>query len=359
MEERRHHERELATRFVRATLAIGVAALLLALFSPFLSSIAWAAVLCYALRPVHQRVLLGTGGRQLVSALLMSVVLTVGLILPIISLSFLIGEELVRLYTDMAETMARGEGLLHERWRSNPLVAMALDRLQQYERLTGTDLRSSFADNLNAIGKALIEQLTGLTTDLLLGVLELLLTIVCAFFFFRDWDAIAAWLGNVLPFSRQRQELMVRRIDEVVKGSIYGNTAVAVLEGLVGGVAFWATGLPSPVLWGTVMGLLSYLPVAGASLIWIPAALYFLTEGAYGPMTGILIAGALITLVDYGVRNLLVASRVRLHPLLVFFSVLGGIKLLGLLGLVAGPLTVALGKATVEIYQTEQAKAAG
>src|SRR5574341_1103531 len=188
MEQHRQQERELAVRLVRIALAFGLGSLLLILFRPFFSILAWAAILSYALSPLHRHLVQATGGRRTISALLMCLLLTVGLILPLVSLSFLIGEELARAYTTitgLVEQGAREDALLPEQWRQHPMIAAALERLEGYERLTGRNFRAVLADDLAELGKSLVGQLTSLATNVLLGVIELLLIPFCCFFFFQ------------------------------------------------------------------------------------------------------------------------------------------------------------------------------
>jgi predicted PurR-regulated permease PerM len=197
-----------------------------------------------------------------------------------------------------------------------------------------------------------------LATNLLLGVFELGFILIVSFFFFRDGDMVVSQLRELLPFSDERQTLILQRFEEVVTGSIYGNALVSVIVGVIGGLAFWAAGLHSPVLWGTVMGILAYLPIAGAPLVWIPAAVYLFFQSAYMQLGIVCLAGAVIFFLDHVTRNVFVASRVRLHPLLVLFSVFGGIKLFGFLGLVAGPLIVAVARVFLDIYRMDKERRA-
>lgn len=150
----------------------------------------------------------------------------------------------------------------------------------------------------------------------------------------------------------ERQALLSRRLDEVVKGAVYGNTIIALMEGLIGGVAFWSVELPSAGLWGAAMGILAYLPLVGAGLIWIPAAGYPSWQGTYLKTVVLVGAGVAMAVMDHLVRTILAGDRSHLHMVLVFFSVLGGLQFFGLIGVVAGPLVVAMGITLVEGYQT-------
>jgi predicted PurR-regulated permease PerM len=346
-------DQDQAARLVRLALAAGVAYLLFQTFSPFFTAIAWAAVLSYSLYPLHQRLVRATRGQKIFSALLMCGTVTVVIILPLLYLSALVGEELARTYKAVMSLVEHG-GLLESVQRKYPFVSVVTDRLQEYERLTGTSLRAALTDNLQGMGQWLFEEATLVATNVLLGLFQTILMLVCTFYFFLDGDRVRRWIENALPLSLQQQRIVFERFDEVVRASVEGSTIVAILEGLLGGLAFWIAGLPTPVLWGVIMGLLAYVPAAGASLVWIPAALYLWFIGSYGNMAVVCVAGGLIALLDQVLRTVLVGNRSKLHPMLVFFSVLGGIHVFGILGIVAGPLLVAIGRAMLDIYRLEK-----
>jgi predicted PurR-regulated permease PerM len=134
-----------------------------------------------------------------------------------------------------------------------------------------------------------------------------------------------------------------------------GNTLMAAIEGIVGGLAFWLVGLPAALLWGTAMAVLAYLPLVGAALIWGPVAIYLLIQAQYVPATVLCVAGLVIVVLDYVVRTIVVGGASKLHTLLTFFGVLGGIQFFGLVGIVAGPLVVAVSLALLESYRAERA----
>ena len=162
------------------------------------------------------------------------------------------------------------------------------------------------------------------------------------------------WMKDLLPLEQVQQKVVIRRFDEVVKGAVLGNTMVAALEGIVGGMAFWIVGLPSPLLWGAVMAILAYLPLVGAATVWGPVAIYLWIQGDYLSGTILSIAGLIIAVLDYLVRTIVVGGASKLHTLLTFFAVLGGIQFFGLVGIVAGPLVVAVSFALLDSYRVER-----
>lgn len=339
---------------VRMALAAGILALGFSVFRPFLSPLLWAGVLCYALYPLYTRLVRATGGRRTVSALAMCLILTVGIIVPLVYLSVLIAEDLTETYRTIVASLMEKERPLFAEWRKYPFLAALADALQNLERLTRTDLRVSLAENLADLGRVLVEQVTRLVTHALYALVQLGMILLCAFYFFRDGDALVNWLRAMSPIAPERQRLLGRRFDEVVKGAVYGNTLIALLEGVIGGLAFWIVGLPSAVLWGAVMAVFAYLPLVGAGFIWVPAAAYLFWQGAYVKFAILVSVGVVLAVVDYLIRTIVVGGRSRLHTLLVFFSVLGGLQVFGLVGMVAGPLVVAVGITLVESYRTEQ-----
>jgi predicted PurR-regulated permease PerM len=146
----------------------------------------------------------------------------------------------------------------------------------------------------------------------------------------------------------------LKRLDEVVKGAVYGNTVVALLEGFIGGLAFWLVGLPSPILWDTVMAITAYIPFVGAALVWFPAVIYLAIQGAYVQSAVLVVAGIVLAVViDDLVRNIIVGKASKLHSLIMFFSVIGGIHSFGIVGIVADPLVVAVAVTLRETYRSE------
>lgn len=339
-------------RTVRIVLTIGILTLSVALLSPFVSPLLWAGVLCYALNPVYVRLVRATGGRRTLSALVMCLILTIGVIAPLVYMSLLIAEDVTEAYRIVIASVGEGDQPLLESWRQYPLLATLAEAIHNMERVTGTDLRLSIAENLAELGKMLVGQVTRLVTHALYAFVQLGMTLLCAFYFFRDGDALIEWLRAHVPIAPERQLILGKRFDEVVKGAVYGNTVIALLEGMIGGLAFWLVSLPSAVLWGAVMAILAYLPLFGAGLVWGPAAGYLFWQGAYLKGAVLVAVGVVIAVMDYLVRTIVVGGRSHLHTLLVFFSVLGGLQFFGLIGIVAGPLVVGVGITLVEIYRT-------
>jgi len=345
---------EPGIRLARLALLVGLGYLLFATFQPFFSALVWSAVLSYGLHPLYCKLVRATGNRASLSAVVMSLAVTVGLILPLAYISLLIGKEVATTYLKIAASFQQGPGLL-EQSRGYPWVSVVIAQLQEIERLTGTDLRSVLVGNLAELGSTLVEKLTSVAGNVLAGLTELGTILLSMFYFFRDGERVVEWMKDLLPLAEERQSIVIRRFDDVVKGAVLGNTLVAALEGIVGGITFWMVGLPAALLWGTAMAMLAYLPLVGAAIIWAPVATYLFVQGRYVPATLLCVAGFIIAVLDYVVRTIVVGGASKLHTLLTFFAVLGGIQFFGLVGIVAGPLVVAVSLALLESYRAERA----
>ena len=153
--------------------------------------------------------------------------------------------------------------------------------------------------------------------------------------------------------NRRGRGVVSRNFVAIIKSAVLGSGLVAIVQGLLGGLAFGIVGLPG-VLWGIVMVFMSLVPVIGTALVWVPAGLVLLVEGQTGAGIFILVwGGVVISSVDNLIRMFVVKGPMRMHPLLIFFSVMGGIKLAGILGVVYGPLVLAMVQALLEIFRAE------
>jgi predicted PurR-regulated permease PerM len=172
------------------------------------------------------------------------------------------------------------------------------------------------------------------------------------YYLFRDGERLRAAAYDIMPLSDDKAHEILNRTGEVIGASVYGVLVIAVVQGVLGGLAFWVLGLPSPLLWGVVMIFLSMIPMLGAFIVWVPAAIYLVLTGDWGKAIMLAVWGALVIgSVDNFLRPKLVGERTRLHELLVFFSVLGGLQVFGVLGIVLGPVIVAITIALLDVLR--------
>jgi|KBSSwiStaDraftv2_1062776.scaffolds.fasta_scaffold666143_1 predicted PurR-regulated permease PerM len=179
--------------------------------------------------------------------------------------------------------------------------------------------------------------------NILGGIVKAFFVVFTMFYLFRDGDQIVRSLPRALPLSSKQSEALIKRTTEVVSASVYGVITIAMLQGMLGGVAFWVLGVPSPILWAVVLAFVCMIPIAGSFVVWLPASIYLMFIGHWTKAILLSVWGALvISTIDNFLRPRLIKNQTKLHELFVFFSVLGGISMFGLLGIVMGPVVLAI-----------------
>ncbi|MEO6137546.1 MAG: AI-2E family transporter [Luteimonas sp.] len=180
--------------------------------------------------------------------------------------------------------------------------------------------------------------------------------LVHAVIFLRDRRSILAFIASLSPLSRADTTRMFGDVDDTVHATVYGTLVVALVQGTLGGLMFWWLGLPAPLLWGVVMGLLAVVPVLGTFIVWIPAAFLLLLDGSGGKALILALwGGIVVSSIDNVLYPILVGRRLKMHTLLAFVSLVGGLVVFGSSGLILGPVTFAITRLLLEIWKRPRA----
>jgi len=274
------------------------------------------------------------------------------IVLPFTLLMASLAGDIVNFYHQVEEMIKTGQLQAHfERIKEIPLLKWILARLGQHIDLSGTDPLPFLLKNVKQISTFIFNQTTLLLKGFSTFVAGFFFTLLSLYYLFKDGSTLFERLKEIAPLPSKEKDLLIQRFKDMISATIYGGILIAVIQGSLGGLSFWVLGLPSPIFWGTAMGLLSFIPIGGTALIWGPAAIILVIGGAV--LKGIVLLGIgvfVISSVDYLLRPFFISSRTNIHPLLLFFAVLGGVQAFGLIGLIAGPLIATLFLALVEIY---------
>lgn len=313
---------------------------------PFTPALAWALALAAIAHPLHEWIKRHIK-RENIAAALAVLVVTVALVAPMIFVARQITREAAASIEKIRGGMAEG------RWREavegNPRLAPAVRWIESEVDVRGQVDRAS---------ENILAHVTRFVSGSLYAVAGLLITLFVLFYFFRDKEKILSAVRSLVPLSEDETDKVFRRVQETIYATIYGTVAVALVQGALGGLMFWWLGLPAPLLWGTVMALLAIVPIFGAFVVWIPAAVFLALEGSWGK-TLILTAwgGIVIALIDNLLYPVLVGNKLRLHTVPVFIAIVGGLAVFGAAGVVLGPaaLAVAVAVALVDIWRRRTA----
>jgi predicted PurR-regulated permease PerM len=172
------------------------------------------------------------------------------------------------------------------------------------------------------------------------------------FYFFRDHRSIVSGMIRMLPLPDREVAILLSAIADTIYATIYGRFVVAAVQGTLGGFMFGILGIHAPLLWALLMMLFSLVPMLGAFIIWVPAAIILAAQGSWVKALVLTLWGAfVIGLIDNFLYPLIVGDRLRLHALLVFFSALGGIAAFGTSGIVLGPVILAVTIGLIRLWQ--------
>jgi predicted PurR-regulated permease PerM len=343
------HRRNQA-RWVALMVATGIALYLCwQMLQPFVEVLAWAAVLVVVFHPVHRRLVAHTG-KPSASAALSSLLVVLTILLPVT----LIVIALVHEFAGFAQNLqANVQSLLDP---NSPVTGRFLNWLGQYVDVDQFRSQEYLAERLKGLGGAIAPTTLRFVGGLGGVVIEFFFVIFTMYYLFRDGNRIVTALPDVFPLERAQSEKILARTREVISASLYGVLVIATIQGTLGGLMFWFLGLPSPIVWGVVMTLLSMIPMAGAFIVWVPAAIFLAATGHWTKAIILAAWGALVIgTVDNFLRPKLVGEKTKLHELFIFFSVIGGLKVFGVLGIVLGPVVLAVTLALLDVFrQVEQ-----
>lgn len=313
---------------------------------PFLGVIAWATVLVILFYPVHKRIAKRLN-RPALAALISCLLVVLIILVPIGLITVAVFNELANA---LQSIQAGVNSLLDPNSRvSGPILNFA-GRFVDISQLRSEEF---LLNRLKGVSGQIAGQTLGFLGGLAGVLVQMFFVIFTMYYFFRDGENISRTVRDTLPLEREQAEGIMARTREVIDASVYGVITIAAIQGTLGGLAFWALGLRSALIWGVAMTFLSMVPMLGAFLVWVPAAIYLAVTGHWVKALMLAVWGTfVIGMIDNFLRPKLVGSRTRLHELLIFFSVLGGLSVFGVLGVVLGPVVLAITLALVDVYRT-------
>lgn len=331
-------------RLALAVASIAGVALCTLVAWPFLGAITWAVTLAILFSPLQKRlekVIRHPNIAAAVSTLIVGVVV-------VVPAAFVVERLIAEATSGILSLQARVEAGELQAWldRHPALAPFGVWIDQQFDLPSVMSAIATWLSNLGAI----------FVRGSMLQVVEVLITFYLLFYFLRDATAAKVAIMAWLPLSEPEAAQLLRRVSETVQATVYGTLAVAAVQGTLGGLMFWVLGLPTPILWGLVMGLLSVVPVLGAFVVWLPAAALLLLDGSWvralilGLWGGIVVGG-----IDNVLRPMFIGNRLRLHTVPAFISIIGGLLLFGAPGFILGPLAATTTMLVAQLWMNHEA----
>ncbi|HOT00579.1 MAG TPA: AI-2E family transporter [Acidobacteriota bacterium] len=335
-------------------LLAAVLYLFVRVFAPFFMIFLWATILVITFHPLYRRLRTLLRGRESLAALLMVFGLTLLIILPVILLIANVAQQSVDAYVMYSDALVKQEQNLERTIMAHPVLTKAKAVLGRFVNFDQIDLGVLVIKGLESASGFIVGQSTNFFSGLAGFMLRFVLLLVATYYFFKDGEKVVGELRKLSPMDKNREEKIIRKFTDITRATMLGTFSSAAIQGVLGGLAFLLIGMPSPLLWGVVMAFMSLVPVLGAFTVWIPAALYLIAVGSFGKAVFILLYGLLtVTLADNVLKPLIIRGGSKIHPVVIFFSILGGLSFFGFSGLILGPLVTGLTFVVLEIYREE------
>jgi predicted PurR-regulated permease PerM len=304
------------------------------------------------IRPSYHRLVRALNGRRRAAAILICVILLVVLLVPLYLIAQEVSKEALGIY-EMSTTQLT-EGRLRD------MLEQRQDRIDQANRVLepfGLTLTIDRVYDLLAtlgvrIGGFFYKSGVSLAKGLVRFVFGFIFWVLILYYLLVDGRIFRTWIEGTVPLPVDEQHLVAHRFMDMASSLVVGNGAAAVIQGLVGGLMFFALGLHGAVLWGVVMAIFAFIPVVGISLVFVPFSVILLFAGENTRALMLFVPLAVVaTVVEYWLKPLLVGRRAQMHTLLVFLSLIGGAVVFGPVGLLLGPLMMTLFLTLAGIYR--------
>ncbi len=315
---------------------------------PFLGPVLIAVMLAIVFYPLHARIQAFFHRPSVAAALSTTLVLLI-VTIPVVLLGISVSGELRTVVQSLHEQSGSPGGLSPylARWGDS-----LLKLLGNYVNISQLDPQAALLRWAEQASRYLLSIGAAAVTNLLSFVLDTVVVFFSLFFFFREGKSIRQGLSAMLPLYPDQTEKLFTGISETMIANLYGGLAVGAAQGILTGLSFWALGLAAPILWALVTGLASLVPVVGSALVWVPASILLILSGHWVKALILLAWGAAIVgQVDVVVRPYVVSARVKVHTLLVFFALLGGVEAFGIIGIFVGPVVLSVTLAVLDMLK--------
>jgi predicted PurR-regulated permease PerM len=341
--------------WIALLVAIGICLLVvLRVLLPFASVLLLALVAAGLIYPHYRRLVRRVYWHRKLAALIVCLLLLVTVLVPLSIIATDVSGEALSFY-EMTTTELTERGVLERLQKNEDRIALINSFLEPAGViLTPEDVSDWLTTAGLQLGAFIYKQGVSVATGLAQFVFGFIFWLVVLYYLLVDGEVARKWFGDTLPMPINEQRLLSQRFMDMASSLVVGNGLAGLIQGIAGGVVFAAAGLPGPVLWGAVMGILAFIPVIGISIVFIPAFLILLIAGETVKAFAVFVPLVLIsTVVEYWLKPMLVGRRGQMHTLLVFLSLIGGLAAYGAVGILVGPLMMTAFLTLVSIYREQ------
>ena len=344
-----------STRVFGLAVVALLAYFLFLIFSPFFGPIYWAFLLAFMLFPWNVRLRRALGGRKTLASTLLTFGVLIGIAVPAVigMLAF------ARQAVDLSQSLAR----LAQRYQINgvediqhiPVIGTGIEWIENTAHVDAAQIQEWAVSGTQSAVQFLLSR----SRDVLFGAFgifgNLVLTLFVLFFFLRDGDQMASRVKGLIPLAAKRKDRLDAHLQAVTRAVVFGTVVTALVQGALLGIGFWITGMPSPLVFGVIAAVASFIPLVGTGLVWVPAVIYLFFQGVAWKTVFLLVWSVLVVgAADNVLKPLLVSGKAAMGTLTVLFGVLGGLAAFGFIGLFLGPVILALALALIGFVEENE-----
>jgi predicted PurR-regulated permease PerM len=304
---------------------------------PFIYPILWAGILTIIFSPVYKKILSLTKYRETLSAsITLAIIVLIVMIPGVMLLSLIIAEAI-----DFIKRIPTEMNIDFTRLYEMQFITNIFKNLENSLNINLTELKLNLFNKIKNLGYNIIVSVEKIFLDLPSDLINLFISLFTTFFLLRDGKTFGNLLKNLLPLSKTEIDYYFDKLKKVVYATFIGVLLTAVVQGFIAFISFYFIGIKSSLLLGLLVAISSLVPIVGSALVWVPLAIYLILTGLVLKGILVIIVGVLfISTVDNFVRPIFLHQYLSLHLLLTFFSLFGGIKAFGLIGIFLGPIII-------------------
>jgi predicted PurR-regulated permease PerM len=320
--------------------------------APFFAPLAWAAIIAIATFPLFRRVRSRLGGNGNRAAAMVTPAVILLLALPVLTICFFLLLEVDNLLDLLQVRMATEGGPTMGEIEEIPGIAPVLEFFRPIMEDLGISLQETAAPALQNLVSGMVEKSKSLAVVSFKAVVGAFVLAISLFFFYRDGERMMELFWSVIPLPEEQKILLGSTVENILSAVLYGLFLTAIIQGLIALAGYLVAGLPSPVLLGALTVIAALIPGFGTAIVWLPGALYLLFTGKIIKGTFLLLWGAIaVATTDNFIRPYFISGRGGIPFLTVLLGVLGGLAAFGFVGMVLGPMVLALFFAILSIYR--------
>ena len=339
-------DKKRVNNLVLLLLVLVISALFVGMIKGFLIVILLAGIFAALFQPLYNKLLGWFKGRKSLASAISLLAIFLIVFLPLASLLGIVAAQALRVSQSVSPSVQK---LINEPTAFDEMFRSFkfYDSIEQYSET----ILEKVGELVSSLSALLVNSISSATLSTVNFVFLFFMFLYTMYFFLKDGKALLFRLMYYLPLTSADEHRILSKFTSVTQAMLKGTLVIGLMQGTLAGLAFWVVGINSALFWGTIMTVLSVIPVVGSSLIWFPAVLILAAYGAFAKAIGLFVfCGLLVGSLDNILRPILVGKDTKMHELFILFGTLGGIAMFGIIGFIIGPIVAALFVTIWEIY---------